>query len=72
MIKSHNIVRVTALGAAVPSLLLFARQPERMVKDRVQTRPVRDPYADILRASERLTAAQSATTGEQLKQEETA
>lgn len=70
MINRHNLARVAAFGAAMPSLLLSAQQPERIVKDHVQTRPVRDQYAELLKASERLNAGQSVLADEQQPQQQ--
>lgn len=59
MLNRHTLARVGALGTSQPSTLLSAQQTERIVKDQVKTRPVRDQYADLAKASERLTAGQS-------------
>ena len=69
MNNRHNFVRVAAFGTALPSLLLSAHQPERIVKDQVQTRPVRDQYADLLKASARLNAGQSVLVADQPQQQ---
>jgi hypothetical protein len=59
MYNRHTLARVGAFGTSLPSPLLSQHQPERIVKDVVQTRPVRDAYAQISRASERLNAGKS-------------
>ena len=68
MINHYNLARVAGLGSVMPSLLLSAQQTERIVKDQVQTPPVRDQYAEILKASERLSAGQSVLMKERTPQ----
>lgn len=59
MFNLHTLARVGALGVSNPSTLLSAQRTERIVKEEVRLRPVRDEYADLAKASERLTAGQS-------------
>ena len=59
MFNRHTLAKVGVLGASQPSTLLSVQQNERIVKDEVKLQPVRDQYADIAKASERLTAGQS-------------
>lgn len=42
-----------------PTTLLQHPQPQKVVPDVVKTQPVRDPYAELSRASDRLTAGKS-------------
>jgi hypothetical protein len=72
MFYRHTLGHVAALGASMPSTLLSAQKTERLVKDQVQTRPVRDPYADLLKASQLLSAGQSLFARTQPKQTEPA
>lgn len=72
MINRQNLSKMAAFGVAMPSLLLSAQQPERIVRDLVQTRPVRDQYADLLRASERLDAGRRLLADKQLQQYQSA
>lgn len=69
MFNQHTLVKVGALGAPQPSILFSAQQSERMVKDEVRLQPVRDQYADLAKASERLTAGLSVFVFEQKQTE---
>lgn len=59
MFKSYFLASVVGQDTSSPGNLLSSHRPERVARDQVKSRPVRDQYADLAKASERLDAGQS-------------
>jgi len=72
MFNQYPLASKAGTDTSRPLTLLSSHQQERVVKDQVRARPVRDQYADIAKASERLNAGQSVLSNMHLKQPEPA
>jgi hypothetical protein len=59
MFKLHLSAQAGAINNPAPTTLLHQPQPQRVVRDVVKLPPVRDPYAELSKASERLSAGKS-------------
>jgi len=72
MFNRFSFASSAGQGSSKPSTLLSTHHHERVVKDQVKSRPVRDQYADLAKASERLTAGKSVLSNVEIKQRERA
>ncbi|WP_177341046.1 hypothetical protein [Comamonas thiooxydans] len=59
MFYNHAMATAKEGGSSLTPSLLFSGSHERLVKDRVIVAPVKDPYEELQKASQRVDAGES-------------